>query len=355
MIDRLDRYVARYFVGAWFASVVFFLGLFSVYDFFSNVDELVDQVGTGKVFGVGDVLWLYVLQTPAIMLQVAPFIMVSAALVTLMQLQRHNEFSAMVLVGRSPRRVLRAIVLLTVVFVALLVWVQEGVSPSVARARQDLRAQLMGDDDESRIDLVQLIDAEGQLVVAHGYDVLTGVVARMQSSYTDDDGRDVVISGSNARWAEGAGGWLLEQGTSTVVTADSRIVGEAPFLRTDVRPEDLQAQVASPFDLSYGRILERSERYPKNRSYRWLRHYHFTFPLGVLAVVLLVLPFVIDPSPAGRLKGLGIAILCVLGYFVLGLGLQQLGRDGTVQPVIAAWLPVILCGSLVVVLFDGLE
>lgn len=354
MIDRLDRYVARYFVAAWFVSLVFFVGLFGVYDFFSQVGDFVERLGDEQAVSTWDIARLYALEMPRILLQVAPFVMVSAALVTLMLLQRHNEFAAMVLTGRSPRRVLRAVVALTVVFVGVLVFVQEVVAPAAAAPREALRAHVSGGEGRI-IERVQIMDTGGKLIVVRDYDAVAGVVALVGASFVDEAGRDVHISGENARWDEAAGGWLLENGTMVTRVGTRSLTDPAPFLRTDVRPEDLMAQAADPFDLSYARILERSERYPRNRNYRLLRHYHFTFPLGILAIVLLAVPFVLHTTPNGRLRGLGVSILFVLGYLVLDLGVRELGRDGAIQPVVAAWIPVIVTGSLVVVLHDGLE
>ncbi len=106
MTGRLDLYVARYFISSGLVSLVFFLGLFSVYDFFAHVDDLMESRGVNDAsfLLVGR---LYLLQTPGILLKVAPFIVVMAALVAVMRLQRHNEFMAMVMTGRSPRRILR--------------------------------------------------------------------------------------------------------------------------------------------------------------------------------------------------------------------------------------------------------
>lgn len=355
MITRLDRYVGRIFIMSWVVSVVFFVGLFGVYDVFANIDELMDQAGDGaRSMGVSDVLELYLYQMPGILLKVAPFVMVMAALVAVLRLQRHNEFMAMVLTGRSPRRVLRPVVALTVLFVGVLVVVQERVAPAVAAARDELRAALIEGGKERLVDL-QTKDSEGKLFVARGYNATSKVIGLLNVSYSDA-GRDVVITGENAIWHEASGGWLLENGRSVVTRAGQPAAeGNAPFVRTDLRPEDLMVGLLGEFDLPYERILERSERYPLKRSYRMLRHYHVTFPVSVLLLVLLVLPFVVRGSPQARMRGLGLAVLSSLAFFVLDTGARQMGTDGQLQPVVAAWLPVILLGSVIVVMHDTAE
>ena len=355
MITRLDRYVGRVFLASWVVSVVFFVGLFGVYDVFANIADLMDQVGDeSRGLGVVHIAEFYVYQLPGTLLRVAPFVMVMAALVAALRLQRHNEFMAMVLTGRSPRRVLRPIVGLTVVFVLLLVVVQERLAPAVAEARDELQAQLV-EGGKERLLNVQTNDSEGKLFVAHEFNVSTGTIAQLSVAYSDR-ARDVVISGENAIYDADAGGWLLEGGRS-VVTRSGEVPAEAPapFVRTDLRPEDLKVSVMGEFDLPYSLILERSERYPQKRSYRMLRHYHVTFPLSVLLLVLLVLPMVVRGSPQARTRGLGLAVLAILAFFILDTGSRPLAPDGQLQPVVAAWLPTILLGSVIVVLHDTAE
>ena len=88
---------------------------------------------------------------------------------------------------------------------------------------------------------------------------------------------------------------------------------------------------------------------------RLLRHYHVTYPLSILFLVYLTLPFVLRHDPASRLRGLGIAIMICLGLKILDATVWDLGSRGFLQPVLAAWIPVIVSGSLVTVLFDSLD
>jgi lipopolysaccharide export system permease protein len=135
----------------------------------------------------------------------------------------------------------------------------------------------------------------------------------------------------------------------------AEIVEPAAFFRTDVRPQDLLAEKQLPFDLSYREVLERSERYPHAPRWRLLRHYHITYPLSVLLLVMLGVPFVLKRRHRGNLIGLGLALLLCLGYLTVDVIVRDLGSRGFLSPVIAAWFPVILAGSLSVVLFDTLE
>ncbi len=356
MISRLDRYVARYFLSSWVVSAVFFVGLYGVYDVFAHFDDFLEGLEAAELSS-SDVARMYLLQLPAIFVQVAPFIMVMAALITLLRLQRHNEFMAMILTGRSARRVILPILTLTLVFLAGLVFVQESWAPSVALQRDDLRWSLLEKGKDRLVEKMKMRDADGRLFSAFDYNVSSQVIGRLNVSFQDAEGRNVHITGEQAQWDGESGGWRLSNGRSQVRqdTREEAQEQEVFFVKTDIRPEELLAESRMPFDLAYSDVLGLAERYPLSRRYRLLRHYHVTFPLSILLLVLLAMPFVVKLEASKRVRGLGFSILICLAFLILDASLRDFGNRGFIQPVLAAWLPVIVAGSLATVLFDSLE
>lgn len=355
MIGRLDRYVSRMFLSSWFVSFVFFMGLYSVYVVFSNVDALVKDVGETEV-EFAAVLRMYALTAPSMVTRMAPFLMVVAVLITVMRLQRHNELAAMVMVGRSPRRVMRPVIALTGVFLIGLVLMQEFVAPKVAVERERLKAQLVDHQEDWVIDLTVARDPDGRMFIATDYNVEQRTIRKLSVSYTDDRGNDVTVAGSDASWAGSTSGWRLADGVISVRTPDGDTTEEpAAFVGRSIRPDDLLVAHLEPFDMSYANLLELARRYPNHTRYRMLRHYHVTFPLAVLMLVFLALHFVLQRDPALRMRGLGLSILSCLGFLMLDAAMLSLGTSDTLPPVLAAWLPVIVAGSLVVVMHDSEE
>lgn len=350
-MQKLDRYVTRFYLSSWLVSVVFFIGLYGVYDFFQHVDDLVDELRSDRL-GLASIGQLYLYQLPGMLLRVAPFLLVASALTTVMRLQRHNEFMAMVMIGLSPRRVARPVVLLSAVFVLLLVLIQELAAPAVSVQRDELVASMLETDGRWTIDRVSMRDAAGRLVTAIEYDVGTRTADRLNVSWHAPDGSDVFVSGEFARHDPGAGGWRLENGQRTTRSpVTGRETNEtAELVLTDIEPDVLMAGSRHPFDLSYSQLLDLSQRYPSSGRYRLLRHYHVTFPLSLMLLVLLALRFALKPDPSRRLAGMGASLGLCLGFMILDAATQELAAEGTLTPVLAAWLPVILGGSLVAVL-----
>ena len=355
-VDRLDRYVMRIFLSSWLASATLFVGLVGVVDFFSKVDDLIENAGSAGA-GLGMIGRMYLCRMPGIFVQVAPFVMLMAALFTLLRLQRHGELMAMFMTGRSAPRVLAPIFAMTVACMFVLVFAQEVLIPRLAKQRESDEALLIHGRPDWSLDTT-IKDANGQILSAVDFHVATETIGKLQASGRDERGHNRLTYGEDAVYDEAEGGWRLRNGWLEVRAPGSdqpEIVEPAHFLRTDVRPQDLMNEKQQPFDLSYRDVLERSERYPQSARWRLLRHYHITYPLSVLLLVMLGVPFVLRRRHRGTLVGLGLALLLCMAYLTVDVVVRDLGLRGFMPPVIAAWLPVILAGSLSVILFDTLE
>jgi lipopolysaccharide export LptBFGC system permease protein LptF len=86
-----------------------------------------------------------------------------------------------------------------------------------------------------------------------------------------------------------------------------------------------------------------------------LLHYHLTFPLSNLLLLLLGLPFVLRPGSRSLLLGMVIAIMICGAYFAFDAMCRNFGEKGELHPVLAAWFGVIFFGSLGIVLLDSVK
>ena len=133
--------------------------------------------------------------------------------------------------------------------------------------------------------------------------------------------------------------------------------------RPDLKPALLLRECRDTIDpelLSYDDLMEMVQSRPFRADIRLALHHHVTWPLACVLLLLLALPMAVYYERGSRIGRLLWAIgLC--GAFVLfdmvcqSLG-QRGGIDGTstwMHPVMAAWVPTIVFGSLGVVLWSG--
>ncbi len=72
----------------------------------------------------------------------------------------------------------------------------------------------------------------------------------------------------------------------------------------------------------------------------------FTIPLSCIIFGLLAIPFGVTRNISGKSRGFVIGIFLVLSYYVLQLSGEALGETGKISPILGAWAPNIILGSL---------
>lgn len=70
------------------------------------------------------------------------------------------------------------------------------------------------------------------------------------------------------------------------------------------------------------------------------------YPFAAFVSVLIALPLAIRFGKRGRMLAMAIAILVFFVYYMLTFGFSALGRNGLVNPSLAAWAPNIIIGLL---------
>jgi lipopolysaccharide export LptBFGC system permease protein LptF len=80
-----------------------------------------------------------------------------------------------------------------------------------------------------------------------------------------------------------------------------------------------------------------------------------TGPILNILLLLLGLPFVAGRDDRNYFISIGIAVVLVIGVFVLTFASTAFGRGGHVMPLTAAWLPVLIVLPASVLSMDGLK
>lgn len=107
----------------------------------------------------------------------------------------------------------------------------------------------------------------------------------------------------------------------------------------------------NPLELSYAEARELGSRDPDNVVYQTLSHYHLTFPLANLVLLIVGLPLLMQHERGSGAEGLAKGLLLCLFFFAADFVCRNLGVQGTLDPLLASWLPVLFFGSLGVVLY----
>ena len=88
--------------------------------------------------------------------------------------------------------------------------------------------------------------------------------------------------------------------------------------------------------------LLKSEDKPTDKeilSYKTTLYLKYTIPLTPLFFMILAVPLAITPQRASSARGMGMALVLVLLYYVAMMVCQKLGATGAIPPLVAAWTP----------------
>ena len=372
---RLDRYVGGLFVSSYATAFLLVVGLFLILDMASNLDEYLEPWPDGTRASNLMIAWYYLLDVPFLFLQVAPFVTLVAGLFTVSKLLKLNEVVAMLGAGVSAWRLLAPVYLLGAVSAVFMFGLREGASAMIAGPRDALRHVLENKSTDLVYSNLWVRDLNGSAVrleefrpsitVASASGAVEAAPPRivgLEATLRSPTHWSSIHAVSAAFLPRGSGmGWKLEGGlhdevAGTLSTKSLRAVDWLDgFEFTPELAITCWRARENPLELSFHEVRELARRNPDDVVYQTLSQYHLTFPLANLVLLLVGIPLLLWRERRRATEGIAMgAILCVF-YFATDFVLRNLGLQGSLDPLLAAWLPVLIFGSLGLVLYDSMR
>jgi lipopolysaccharide export system permease protein len=357
--QNLDRYVSGAVLGSMLASLVFFLFLTILLDLLNNLGgylDKADNLGMSTMQLFGFLGGYYLRLVPFSFVTIAPFATVIGCMFAIARLMTQNELQPMLFVGRSMMRVLRPALFAGVVMALLMGACWQWVVPSISADVTQVQSVLSGGERTIR-NLV--IEVRGETFLGLQVQRYEPESRRMHAVHLlrrgTQPGDAVLILADAAQWDDAVGDWRLENGVHRTADDDApcELLG-APEWTPALVLQRGQADVPCEL-LSYDELLETRVQRPNRKDVQMALHRHVTYPLANLILLLLALPFAIHFERGSRIERVLSAIGVCAGYLLFDLTCQNLGFNGHIHPVVAAWSPTILFGSLGVVLFGSVR
>ncbi len=346
----LDRYVLKKFLVPFFYCFFGFIAIWLVFDLSDNGPDFID----GKA-SLGFIFEFYMSQIPEIVVISLPIGMLLALLYSLTQMSRSNEIISMLGSGRSVVRVLLPLFGVGLLLVgvttyfnyegaphaaktkkAMLKEINSGkkreptISGHLFRNREDRRTWYMRKlrPEENAIDDVQIIQQNKN-----------GAIIRQWYA------RDATFNPGNQTWTlEDVK--ILKMDRNGDIT-DTELHEEYVIPNWSETPWRIASSVMNPDYLSVPELrdyLKHNSDFPKARLAPFRTHleYRWALPWVCLLVVFLAAPMGIVYSRRGILGGVAAAIsLFFMLIFVSSLCIA-LGKGDRLDPVTAAWAPLVI-------------
>ena len=360
MMKLLDRYILRLFALNFVILLVVIMAMIVMVDMMFNLDEFMDagrsmaQRDGGSTFiaTLRILLDYYGPQVCFIYVYIAGLIVVAAMGFTFTALARSGELVTMISSGISLHRVAAPVLVAACLINGLTLLDQELVIPrlidKLTRKANELktikgRAFAVHYAKDSKGNLISAAQFDPQSKEMQWVTILVGMTGDASTSFR--------ITADSATWDDAGNRWVLTGGKSVRrsdrentggLLTDGRIEAADAFV-TDVSPQVLMARRAAiyPALLSMSE-LSRLMNNPAADTRSILRIMHSRFSLMLLNVLILVivLPLFLTREPMNPLKQAVRGAAFSIGGWMTGVGMLQLMPAG-VNPVVAAWIPVI--------------
>lgn len=376
----IDRYLLWQFVQVFVICFLSLTGLYVVFDAFSHLDEF---LAYGEKSGnlPGMMAQYYAVRSVAFFDRTSGILALIAAMFTVTWIQRHNELTALMAAGVSRGRVVRP-VLVAAVAVSLIAAVsREFALPrlrgSLARDAKDL-AGTTGRELRPKYDndTEVLIRGRESFIderrIRKPSFLMPPLLDQYGAEYSADDAIYCPPDAANNR----PGGYLFKkvERPPGLAKSPSLKLGDKPIVITPLdapgwlEPDqvfiasavDFEQLTAGPGFRQYSSTLELI-RGLRNRSLdfgadvRVAIHARMIQPLLDAVLLLLGLPLVLRNDNRNIFAAIGMCMVAVGAFMLVGIGSQYLGTITLLDATMAAWLPLLIFAPLAAFFIDPLR
>ncbi len=355
-LGRLDLYVGKLFLSSYATALLLVVGLFWILDLATHLDDFLEPWPDGREAPTRTIVEYYVLNMPYLFLQVAPFVTLVAGMFVVNRLLRNNEIVAALNAGISAHRLLLPIFTGGLLAALGMFGVREWVARAVAERRDALLDQLVNKRADQVYEELCLRNLYGSLLRLGEFRPRTETARDFEAFMRREPGVTVTVIADEATWKGNS--WQLVNGKQ-FYTAESQEKADVPtFYEPGFTPAmalTFARARDNPLELSFGEVRELINREPNNFVYLTLWQYHLTFPLANLVLLMVGIPVLLGYERGRGTERTALGGLLCLFYFGTDFVFRSLGMGGVIQPEFASWMPILVFGSLGVVLYDSMR
>jgi lipopolysaccharide export system permease protein len=355
MTRLLDRYVLGIFIPALALFTVTLLFLFVAVDFAAKLGKFLELKDTPLV---SFILKFYLYRIPMLLVILIPAVLIFAPTFTVIKLARANEILPIATSGISLRRMSLPFIVTAMLASATMGAMEELVLPRIGIqiAKSDAMLARRGYDWN-----VEDYDGRTKLWAKH-YTMSKQLLSEgVRITRLDDEMQPVeIITAKRAEWNTRLKRWVAFEGSVEFPLDVIKKLGEKPYTRKEeippegkvveceLTPQTLQKDMGGSNLGSFGTLqtqVQEMNKYPHVPAFVLRVHARFSFPLSPIVLLLVGLPFVMDPHSKSFVKGLIFCFLLSLGFYLTHFQCADLGNKGRIPPIVAAWFPVLSFGS----------
>ncbi|MCJ7507823.1 MAG: LPS export ABC transporter permease LptG [candidate division Zixibacteria bacterium] len=344
----LDKYILRQFRNALLFLLLAVWIVFLLVDLINQLDKFMDQHASLFL-----VIKYYFFYSPYIIVLTLPIVVLLATLLSVGQLSRKNEITAMKSVGISLYRILLPILAMGLVISLVIMVAGVVVLPYTDEKKLEVkRVEIEKGTPYAGGNLYNLLvqDQSGAIFSLERYnsqkkfgtDVL---VQKFRDGHLLEE-----IRAQKMSWT--GNGWLLEKGRYRILPDSlNQSFPEKTFdrlLRLDfnIKPEAFTKREKMTEEMSFKELADyiNAKKETKQEVPKELTDLYFkiSYPFISLILVLLAAPLAANPRRSGLAISFALGLFISFAYYILLQIFRSLGYNQKLTPFLAAWLANII-------------
>jgi lipopolysaccharide export system permease protein len=341
-VSTLARYLGKEVTGATLLVLLALLALFALLDL---VREL-GIVGFGS-YQMSRVLLFVALSVPGHVYDLLPLAVLIGAIVALTQLALHSEYTVMRVSGASVLQIAAATSLVSALFALTTFLFGEFVVPASERMAQQLRLRALSGVVAQQFRSGLWVKDEGSFINVQQV-LADATLLGVRIFEFDKDFRLRSMSHAARGTYQGPDSWQLEDVRQTRFEDGRAVAATLPGMewRSVLNPDILGVLLVDPQQMSATHLWSYVQHLRENRQkasrYEIAFWSKFIYPLAVMVMMVLALPFAALQRRAGGVGGRIIAgIMLGLSFHLLSRLFAHAGQINDWPPLFAAAFPTL--------------
>lgn len=347
----LDRYLISEFIKALLFSLSAFVLIFILVDIFEKLDMFIDTKAPYHLVGL-----FYIYQIPFIIILTLPVAMLLASMATTSQMARHHEIIALKSAGISLYRIFAPLFLLGLMISIMVMVVGETIVPATNQLKGNLertRIKKMTNSGQNvRYNLLYDGSAGRQYYIKR-YDIARSVMDSVSIFQVDQNNR-ILLRVDAARGTWNGQAWKLEKAIVRKFNRDGTEISDSTALLLlngyEEKPSTFSKRDLLPDEMGFWELrqyIDRLKRSGNNVQQAVVDLYlKLSFPFANFIILLFGLPLLANTRKSGNASGFALSLLiCFIFWGLLQTG-RALGHSSSLSPILAAWVPNIIFGTI---------
>lgn len=345
----LDRYIIKKFLAILFYTTLAFIVIFVIVDLIENLDKFLSN--DAKFI---DVLLYYIYYIPYIITLTLPVNMLLSCLFSLGSMAQYNELIATLTAGVSLYRIVFPILLLAAIISVGSGVMGETIVPQANRERLDIFRYEIRKQPRMQVGTqrqISLQDSDNRQVSIDHYDARKKKATRVDIVWRKENSITERWDVKFMSWDTSRSEWRLTGVTERKFTDTGEVVTQKNVVwyeNSRIYPDDLVDLQVQPEEMNYAELNRFVDKMLSlgADARKWLVELYMkvSYPFANFIIVLFGAPLASRKRRSGPALGFALALLISFVYFLLVRSGQILGRDGTLDPLLGAWIGNIVFG-----------